>query len=237
MSKRKKAILFEYLPMAITGITILACAIVFEQMFIKVLPLFFSLLIMLFNSRANRIGFLLGAINSCIYIIGYLMEGVYGTVASTVFGIVIMLITYFRWKDNSYGKATVFRRFNLKGRILLTLILCVAWAGTSFILLKLGGTAVAMDGLTMVLGFATNILSIVAYVEAPFLNIISGLCQFALWMQIVFINKNYAAVTYLVYSIYCSYMIARTFYRWYALYKEQQSSKNESTLEYTEKSC
>ena len=222
MSNKKKAILFEYLPMAVTGIIILVCAIVFKQMFIKVLPLFFSLLIMLLNSRANRIGFILGAINSCIYIIGYLMEGVYGTVASTVFGIVIMLISYFRWKNNAYGKATVFRRFSARGRVLLALVLCAVWAATSFTLSKIGGTATAIDGLTMVLGFATNILTIVAYVEAPFLNIISGLCQFALWVQIVFINGNYAAVTYLVYNIYCTYMTIRTFYRWHALYKEQR---------------
>ena len=225
LSDRNKAILFEYLPMAVTGIGILACAIVFKQMFIKVLPLFFSLLIMLLNSRANRIGFILGAINSCIYIIGFIMEGVYGTVASTVFGIVIMLITYFRWKSKAYGKATEFRRFSARGRVLLALVLCVAWAATVFALRMMGGTATVIDGLTMVLGFAINILNIVAYVEAPFLNIISGLSQFALWMQIVFINKNYAALTYLVYSIYCSYMIARTFYRWLALYKEQQSLK------------
>ena len=223
MGNKKKAILFEYLPMAMTGIGILICAIVFKQMFIKVLPLFFSLLIMLLNSRANRIGFILGAINSCIYIIGYLMEGVYGSVASTAFGIVIMLITYFRWKSKAYGKATVFRRFSACGRVLLALALCVAWALVSFALRIMGGTATVIDGLTMVLGFAINILSIVAYVEAPFLNIISGLSQFALWVQIVFINGNYAAMTYLVYSIYCAYMIVRTFYRWRALYKEQQS--------------
>ena len=222
MSDKKKAILFEYIPMAITGVIILVCAIIFKQMFIKVLPLFFSLLIMLLNSRANRIGFLLGAINSCIYIIGYLMEGVYGTVASTVFGIIIMLITYFRWKSNSYGKATMFRKFSARGRVLLALVLCVAWIATSFILSKIDGTAVVIDGLTMVLGFATNILTIVAYVEAPFLNIISGLCQFALWVQIVFINGNYSAMTYLVYNVYCTYMIIRTFVHWLKLYKEQK---------------
>ncbi|MBO5092315.1 MAG: nicotinamide mononucleotide transporter, partial [Clostridia bacterium] len=185
MSNKKKAIIFEYLPMAVTGIIILVCAIAFKQMIIKVLPLFFSLLIMLLNSRANRIGFLLGAINSCIYIIGYLMEGVYGTVASTIFGIFIMLITYFRWKKKSYGKATIFRRFSVQDRVILALVLFVVWMATSFVLSKIGGTATAIDGLTMVLGFATNILTIVAYVEAPFLNIISGLCQFALWVQIV----------------------------------------------------
>lgn len=225
LSNKKKSILFEYIPMAITGIGILICAIVFKQMFIKVFPLFFSLLIMLLNSRANRIGYVLGSINSCIYIIGFLMEGVYGSVASTVFGIVIMMITYFRWKSKAYGKATIFRKFSTSGRVILAEILCIAWAITSFVLSKMGGTATLIDGMTMVLGFATNILNIAACVEAPFLNIISGLCSLGLWVQIVFVNGNYAASTYLVYSVYCVYMIARTFFRWLKLYKEQQRLK------------
>ena len=71
---KSKKIIFEYLPMSVTAIGVIVCGIVFKQAFIKVLPLIFSLVIMLFNSRANRIGFLLGAINSCIYVIGYLLH-------------------------------------------------------------------------------------------------------------------------------------------------------------------
>lgn len=231
LGDKTKVILLEYLPMALTGIGILICAIVFQQMFIKVLPMFFSLLIMLLNSRANRIGFLLGAINSGIYIVGYLMEGVYGTVASTVFGIVIMLITYFRWKGNAYGKATVFRRFSGRGRVVLALVLCAAWAATSFALWAMGGTATVMDGLTMALGFATNLLNVVAYVEAPFINTVNGLCQCVLWAQIVFIDGNYAAMTYLLSSAYSMYMIVRTCVRWCAFYQEQQRLKQPTKKE------
>ena len=75
---------------------------------------------MLFNSRANRIGFVLGSLNSLIYIIGYLIEGVYGTVFSTFFGIVAGMAAYFRWKKKSYGKATIFRSFSGKQRVLLS---------------------------------------------------------------------------------------------------------------------
>ena len=41
----KEKILLEYIPMALTGIGIIVCAIIFKQVFIKVLPLCFSLLI------------------------------------------------------------------------------------------------------------------------------------------------------------------------------------------------
>ena len=146
--QQTRTCLFEYLPMLITGVGILICAIVFKQMFIKVLPLFFSLIIMLLNSRANRIGFLLGAANSGIYLIGYFLESVYGTMMSTLFGMAMALIAYFRWKKDSYGKATIFRSFSVTQRIFGAGCLVLAWSICSFILWKMGGTAVVFDGLT-----------------------------------------------------------------------------------------
>ena len=221
--QRTRKYLFEYLPMLITGIGILVCAIVFKQMFIKVLPLFFSLIIMLLNSRANRIGFLLGAANSGIYLIGYFLEGVYGTMASTLFGIAMALIAYFRWKKDSYGKATMFRSFSVNQRIFGVGFLLLAWSICSFILWKMDGTAVIFDGLTLVLGIVVPILNIIAYIEAPALNIISVAAQVILWIQIVCVDGKLHNLTYLIYMTYALYMTTRTFLRWAALYREQHS--------------
>ncbi len=222
-NKTVKKIFMDYVPMAITAIGILVCAIVFEQMFIKVLPLFFSLIIMLLNAKANRIGFLLGALNSCIYIIGYFMEGVYGTMTSTLFGIAMALIAYFRWKKDAYGKATVFRSFSGKQRILLSGLLVLAWAICAFVLWKMDGTAVVTDGLALVLGVVVPILNIVAYIESPALNLVSIATQLFLWVQVVFIDGKMANLTYLIYMAYALYMTVRTFFRWLSLYKEQQA--------------
>ncbi len=226
--KQIKRVWFEYLPMAITAIGILVCAIVFKQMIIKVLPLFFSLVIMLLNAKANRIGFLLGALNSCIYIIGYFMEGVYGTMASTIFGIAMALIAYFRWRKEAYGKATIFRSFSGKQRALFGGLLVLAWAICAFVLWKLNGTAVVTDGLILVLGVVVPILTIAAYIESPALNVISCLTQLILWAQVVFIDKKTASLTYLIYTSYALYMTVRTFFRWLSLYKEQQALNNKN---------
>ena len=43
LSKRK--IIFEYLPMAITALTILISAIILKQMVIKVVPVLFSIVV------------------------------------------------------------------------------------------------------------------------------------------------------------------------------------------------
>ena len=214
----------DYIPMAVTAMGILACAIVFKQMFIKVLPLFLSLIIMLLNAKANRISFLLGALNSFIYIIGYLMEGVYGTLSSTAFGIIMALAAYFRWKRDAYGKATVFRAFTGKQRIWLGAGGLVAWVISSCTLWKMGGTAIVMDGLVLVLGIVIPVLNVFAYIEAPFLNILSALSQLFLWVQVVVAQGKYANLTYLIYMVYALYMIVRMFFRWIELYKEQHKT-------------
>ena len=229
--KQIKRVLFEYLPMSVTGVGILICAIVFKQMFIKTFPVLFSLLIMLFNSRANRIGFLLGAINSVIYIIGYLMEGVYGSVASTGFGIVMALVAYIRWKKDAYGKATTFRVFSGRNRILLTVVLLIAWAIASFALWKMGGTAVVFDGLVMVLGVLLPILNIWAFIESAFLNVLNIILQVGMWISIIITDNNLANLTYLIYTVYALYMVVRTFLRWLSLYKEQQELNKKDKAE------
>ena len=222
-----RKILFDYIPMAVTGICLIVSAIIVKQMPIKVLPTLITLLVLLLSAKANRVTFLLGAANSVLYTIGYVMEGLYGQVALAVFGIVTMLIAYFSWKKDSYGKSTVFRAFNLKGKLVLTFVMLVGWAITSFVLWKLNGSAVVLDGLSMVIAFAVNILNIWGYIESPILNVVSTLIQMAMWVQIIFTAGNATAVTYFVSSLYNMYMVSRTAIKWYKLYKEQQAKKGE----------
>ena len=213
--------------MAVTGICLIVSAIIVKQMPIKVLPTLITLLVLLLSAKANRVTFLLGAANSVLYTIGYVMEGLYGQVALALFGIVTMLIAYFSWKKDSYGKSTVFRAFNLKGKLVLTFVMLVSWAITSFVLWKLNGTAVVFDGLSMVIAFAVNILNIWGYIESPILNVGSTLIQMAMWVEVIFSDGNVTAVTYFVSNLYNLYMVSRTAIKWYKLYKEQQAKKGE----------
>ena len=222
-----RKILFDYIPMAVTGICLIVSAIIVKQMPIKLLPTLITLFVMLLSAKANRLTFLLGAANSVLYIIGYLMEGLYGQVALAVFGIVTALIAYFSWKKDSYGKSTIFRTFKLKGKLLLSLVLLVGWAATSLVLWMLNGSAVVLDGLSMVIAFAVSILNIWGYIESPILNVGNTLIQTVMWVQIIFTSGNATAVTYFVSSLYNMYMVSRTAIKWYKLYREQQAKKGE----------
>ena len=150
------------------------------------------------------------------------MEGVYGTMASTIFGIAMALLAYFRWKKEAYGKATIFRSFSGKQRVLFGGLLIVAWAICSVVLWKIGGTAVVTDGLILVLGVVVPVLNIVAYIEAPVLNVVSVLTQLILWGQVIFVDGKLGNLTYLIYMAYALYMVLRTCVRWVTLYKEQK---------------
>ena len=74
---KKSRILFEYLPMLITGVGAFTTAIIYKQPVLKVLPIFITLFVMLFNSRANRIGFIIGGCNCFLYFISFMMQQLY----------------------------------------------------------------------------------------------------------------------------------------------------------------
>ena len=224
-ARTKKSIFLECLPIFITFVVIVVFAIISEQKFIKTLPLCISLIIMLLNARANRLGFLIGAINTIIYVIGYMAEGLYGTVVSALFGGVIQLATFFRWKKHAYKKATKFRRFTKREFIITLLVILLCWATISVVLWKINGTEYVLDGFTTTLGFVLPILTMFAFVETPFINIISQSVSLTIWVKIIISTGNIANLTYVIYLIYCIYMISRQGVSYIKLYKEQQENK------------
>ena len=222
-NRLKSAIFFEYLPMTITGIGILACAIAFKQSFIKILPLFFSLFIMLFNSRAKRIGFLLGSLNSLLYMVIYFIEGIFGSALSTLFGIIMMMTAFFCWKEDGKGNDTTFRRLSNKWRAIFGSLFVVAWTVSIIILSKAGGKAVIFDAFVFVSGFVVPVLNIRAYIESPFLNALGCFSTCLLWGQIIILENNLSNLTFFIYGIYSLYMVVRTFFKWLSTYKLQMA--------------
>ena len=92
MNIRTKVILTEYVPLIIAFISTTLCAIIFKQDLVKTIPVCFSLVIVLLSARANKICYLLGATNCLINIVGYLMEGLYGSFLQTLFSAVMQFV-------------------------------------------------------------------------------------------------------------------------------------------------
>ena len=69
--------LYKKIIIVITGIAILITGILCKQEFFLMIPLFISLFVMAFQSEANRLGPLMGSINSLLYAGCYIYMGVY----------------------------------------------------------------------------------------------------------------------------------------------------------------
>ena len=96
--------------MTLTGILITISGIYYKQNFLRILPLYNSLIIALLQSRVNRYSNLLGSINSILYAAVYFY---YGLLASAfqalLFSFPMQLITFIRWNKNKWEKSTVLR--------------------------------------------------------------------------------------------------------------------------------
>ncbi len=227
MIKNKKKLIYEDLPSLITFVAIVICAVIFKQLFIKTLPVCVSIVVMLLSARADRLNFIIASLNSVIYIIGYVMEGVYGSVGSTVFGILMMMSAYFFWRKNARGRSTKFRRLPTKSFILLLLGIVLAWVVATVILYTIGGSVPAIDGLVLIMGIIVPILNIFAFIESPILNLASVVCNILLWGYKIIWLGNLSAITYLISAIFNLYMVARQAVRYIQLYNEQKKETKE----------
>lgn len=217
MKDKKKIILI-----AVTGIAILIAGIVCRQEVFLMIPLFVSLFVMAFQSEANRIGALIGSVNSLIYTAAYIYMGVYASAASAVlFSFPIQAMTFIRWRKNAYKKTVLFKRMSERTRILFFAAVGIAWAVTAGVFFHLDYEYALLDSITFLLGFITPVLTMLAYIEYTWLWIIQAIVGVLLSIQMVV--NDYRQTTYLIYSVYCVYCILCAYRNVRNFYTEQQT--------------
>jgi nicotinamide riboside transporter PnuC len=215
----------KYIIIATTGILILVTGIVCKQQFFLMIPLFISLFVMAFQSEANRLGALAGAINSIIYTAAYIYMGVYASAASSIlFSFPIQLMTFLRWRKNAYKNTVVFKRMNNSMRIFFAVFLLIAWAVLAGIFYHLDYEYALLDSITFLLGFIIPALTMFAYIEYTYLWIVQAVIT--LFLSIQMTVNDYRQATYLIYSVYCVYCIICAFVNVRKFYKEQCESIN-----------
>ena len=216
MKNYKKIIIF------VTGIAILVTGILCRQEWFLMVPLFISLFVMAFQSEANRIGVLIGAVNAALYTVTYIYMGVYASAASAIlFSFPIQLMTFFRWKKNAYKNTVVFKKMSTKMRILFFGGVLVLWAGLAGIFYYLNYEYALLDSLTFLFGFIVPILTWLAYIEYTYLWIVSAVVGLLLNVQMAM--NDYSQATYLVYGVYALYCVIGAYINVQKFYKEQQA--------------
>ena len=226
-----KKIFKEWLPVTLMVLCNLVFGIIFKQKFIKMLPVFISVIVMLLNSRASRYAFIIAGINCFIYSIGYAMTGVYGQVASALFQGVLAFISFFLWKKRAYGNSTIFRKLKNPHRILLLIGVLAVSAIVYLINSRLpDSSSPLIDSFTFVLGIVLTFLSMFAFIESPYMSIFSYLLSLCMWIDVI-IKNGIQDITYLFSNVYSTYMVLLMTITWTKLYRKQQAEKSAGNKE------
>lgn len=221
MKKSQKIII------AITAVAILATGIITKQPFFLMIPLFVSLFVMTFQSEANRVGALIGAINALVYTFTYLYMGVYASAASAfLFSFPMQLITFFNWKKRAYKKTVMFKRMSNKIRGAFFSGICVLWVVVALVFYHRQYEYALFDSLLFLLGFIVPVLTAVAYIEYTYLWIVQAVV--GLFLNVQMAMNDISQATYLVYGFFALYCVVLAFVNVQNFYKEQQQVlKNE----------
>ena len=204
-----------------TGIAILVAGILCKQEFFLMIPLFVSLFVMAFQSEANKVGPLIGSINSLIYTAAYIYMGVYASAASAIlFSFPVQLMTFFRWKKNAYKKTVVFRKMTTKMRVLCSFAFLVVWGIMAAVFMHLDYEYAILDSCSFIFGFVIPVLTMLAYIEYTYLWIIQ--CIVGVFLNIQMVVNDYKETTYLIYGVYALYCVIGAFISVQKFYKEQQ---------------
>mgnify|MGYP003298836316 CR=1 FL=1 len=217
-----------FVLMCTTAVLITAAGFYFNQSFLRILPLYISLVIGMLQSRVNRYASLIGSLNSLLYGVVYFYYGLYGSLFSAVlFSFPIQLLTFLRWNKNKWEHSTVLRRLTAKQRILLCAGCVFSLIAMWIILPLIGSQYVFLDSITNMLGIVIYFLTMFAFFEYTFLMIINGIIGIALYIQML--GESPEMTTYLIFSVYSFICIVIAFFQAKKIYNSQQAEvKNEN---------
>ena len=222
--------IFIYILMGCTAVMITVAGVYFDQNFLRILPLYNSLIIATLQSRVNRYSNLLGSINSLLYAAVYVYYHLYASAFSALlFSFPMQLVTFVRWNKNKWQHSTRLRKLTWKQRGFSFLGYIVGLVAMWILLPLIGSEYVFLDSATTLLGIVVLFLTMFAYVEYTFCMIVNGIISIALYITMV--PEEPETVTYLIFSVYSFICIIFAFFEARRLYNKQQNeSKTDSEV-------
>lgn len=212
--------IFIFILMGITGVLISITGIFYNQSFLRIFPLYVSLVIGLLQSRVNRYASLMGSVNSILYGVVYFYYGLYGSALSAVlFSCPIQMLTFIRWNKNKWEQSTVLKKLTAKQRILLSAGFMVSLVVMWILLPYFGAKYVFLDSVSTLLGIIIYFLTMFAFTEYTFLMLINGVISIALQTEVAIATPE--TVPFLIFSVYSFICIIFAFFQARRLYQKQ----------------
>ncbi len=210
------------IPVAVMAVLITAAGLYFRQSFIRILPLYISLFVMILSANVSRYAYLLGGLNSVLYSVIYFVYGLYGIAAQALFfSFPMQIITFFNWKKNADKDSVRLRKMSIKQRALCLSAFAAAWAGLFLLLRRFGSDYAFLDNTVSVMGVFTSVLTALAYIEYTYIMLIAGVLNILLYIQVI--PNSPEQTTYLIYSVYSLICVSIQFFNARKLWNNQHS--------------
>ena len=210
--------------MAVTAILITVTGILFHQSFIRILPLYVSLVVGVLQSRANRYASLLGGMNSILYALVYVYLGLYASAGYAIlFSFPLQIMTFILWSRRKQGESTKFRKMSWGCRILVLIGYLTCFAILRMVLQAAGSSHQLLDNMTSLTGILISVLTMFAFVEYTWLMLPSGMLSIVL--NFATMQTNPEQITYVIFSFYSITCVTIQFFRVRKLYAEQNRNR------------
>ena len=223
----KKENIFKAALILVTFLFLTASGILFKQSFLRMIPLYISLIVGLLQSNVNRYAPLIGGINSIIYAAVFMYYHLYASAASALFmSCPLQLITFVLWNKKPWGNSTVLKRLSAGKRAILIAGSVLAWILICFFLSETDSSFRELDTAVTVLGTVSTVLTMLSYYEYTATMLLGGVGSILLYA--VMLKETPEQVTYLGYSIYSFICTCMAFVKVHSLYDEQQKANNKT---------
>ena len=216
---------YTYFLMAACFVLITFFGVKYSQDFLRILPLYISIVVMILQLKVNRYAFLLGGLNSVLYAVVYFYYRLYGSALYSITGSFLMQIaTFISWGRHSYKKtATVFKTIGTKRFLIFSGIFAIIWLICYAIFKNLGSSHTMLDNSVMLLGIVTTILTMLSYVEWTYMQNLGCLINVILYARMI--KETPEMATYLVSMIYSLICANITLINVRKMYKEQKAER------------
>lgn len=208
--------------MLITFIFITISGLVYRQSFLRILPLYVSLIVALLQSEVNRYANLIGGLNSVIYSIVYLYYHLYAMAAyAFIVSFPVQIATFVLWNKQSWQNSTVLKKLSLVKRSILIVGSIAAWGIICFFLSGTGSNYKEIDTAVTVLGTVGTVLMMFSYLEYTAFTF--GSVFFSIMLYAAMLKDTPEQMTYLGFSVYSMICLLVAVFKANKIYKKQQS--------------
>ncbi|MDR2201931.1 MAG: nicotinamide riboside transporter PnuC, partial [Clostridiales bacterium] len=210
--------------LSLATVAALTTASVFvKPLWYKALPCFVTVAVLYLSANANKYSYLLGAANSVLYTVVYVVNGLYGgAVSGFLQGVMLQAAIFVKWSlSPGVKKKPVIKFLGKRNEAVVWAAMLGLWAAAYFVLRTLNGSNALLDALGFSLGIASFFMTIRAYAETWHIGMASYALQVVLWS--VRIAADIRELPLLIISVYGLIKSVEGLLSWRKIRREQQS--------------